>query len=371
MRVVFVLPHAGLAGGTRVVATYASQLQERGHAVTAVSTPPFLPLRHRVRSLLRGEGWPRAPKAERGHLDDVRVRHHILERSRPVTDGDVPDADVVIATWWETAEWVWRLGPSKGAKAYFLQHYEDWGGPAERVDATWRLPMHRIVISRWLERIAREKFGIGDASYVPNGVDPVRFDSPPRRKQAQPTVGFVYADPAWKGCDVALAAVAAARRELPSLRVKVFGSERPAGTHALGKDVEFVHRPPQERIPALYGACDAWLFPSRAEGFGLPLLEAMACRTPVIATPAGAAPELLAEGGGVLLGEPDPVAMADAIVRVCRLPEPEWSALSEAARRVAERHTWDESVRLFEAALEVAIAGEPRRGAVGGPSARR
>jgi hypothetical protein len=57
--------------------------------------------------------------------------------------------------------------------------------------------------------------------------------------------------------------------------------------------------------------------------------------------------------------------MAAAIERICSLSEGEWRALSDRARAVATQHGWDESVRLFEAALEVAI----QRGA--GSSAAR
>jgi len=44
----------------------------------------------------------------------------------------------------------------------------------------------------------------------------------------------------------------------------------------------------------------------------LPILEAMACRTPVIGTPAGPAPELLGAGGGILVRPEDPADMAMA-----------------------------------------------------------
>ena len=57
------------------------------------------------------------------HFDYVGVPVHVLDRYRPVMDCDVPDGDVVIATWWETAEWVVELSSRKGAKAYFIQHY--------------------------------------------------------------------------------------------------------------------------------------------------------------------------------------------------------------------------------------------------------
>ena len=78
----------------------------------------------------------------------------------------------------------------------------------------------------------------------------------------------------------------------------------------------------------------------------------MACGTPVIAAPAGAAPELLAEGGGSLLLGPDPTAMADEIDHIVRMSPEEWRALSGEAREVASRHGWASSVRLFESVLQ-------------------
>lgn len=356
MRIVFVLPHAGISGGIRVVAIYAQLLKQRGHDVVVVSTPAIVPLRSRVKRLLQGDGWTAAGTVSPSHFHGVDVEHHCIDRQRPVVDRDVPDADVVVATWWETAEWVWRLSPRKGAKAYLIQGYEDWCGLPERVDATWRLPMRKIVVSRWLERLGRERFGIEGMSLVPNGVDLVQFDAPVRGKAPIPTVGFLYSTVPWKGCDVAIAAIAQARQRLNSLHVRSFGAISRARAMPLPRGTEFIRIPEQERIRDIYSGCDAWLFSSRAEGFGLPVLEAMACRTPVIAAPAGAAPELLAGGGGILLETSDPVLMADAILRICQLPDAQWRALSAAAREVATRHTWEKSASLFEAALELAIA---------------
>jgi hypothetical protein len=116
-----------------------------------------------------------------------------LRSHRPVTDRDLPDADVVIATWWETAEWVARLAPSKGAKCYFIQHHEvfDWL-PVERVRSTYRLPLHKIVIARWLASLMKNEYGDAHVDLVPNSVDHRQFFAAPRSKQAKPTVGFIY-----------------------------------------------------------------------------------------------------------------------------------------------------------------------------------
>ena len=85
---------------------------------------------------------------------------------------------------------------------------------------------------------------------------------------------------------------------------------RGAGSDRLPAGATHVLRPAQTALPGLYAGCDVWLFGSRRDSFGLPVLEAMACRTPVVAVPIGAAPELLADGGGELLTSADPAAMA-------------------------------------------------------------
>jgi glycosyltransferase involved in cell wall biosynthesis len=359
LRITFVLSHADLSGGVRVVAVYARKLAEGGHTVTVVSRPFRKPtLRERLRVRLKGGVLPSAARTVGSHLDGLTgVTHKLVDGYRPITAADVPDADVVVATWWETAEWVAAFPASKGAKAYFIQHYETHAGlPAERVEATWRLPMHKIVIARWLDEIARHRFNDRRASLVPNAVDRDQFHAPPRDKQPSPTVGVMYSHVPFKGCDIALKAFAVASSTVPGLRLVAFGHRATTETLPLPPGTDYVVQPAQDRIRELYARCDAWLFASRSEGFGLPILEAMACRTPVIATPAGAAPELVGEGGGGTLVPPeDPQAMADAIVRIARLENAAWRSLSDKAYATASRYTWDDATALFEAALRRAM----------------
>src|SRR5215813_219102 len=106
MRITFVSPTLDLSGGAKVVAIYAQRLRRMGHDVSVVAHPSFaMPLRRKLKSLLTGKGWPRAAPRHRSHLDGTDVDLHVLDRSRPVMDRDIPDGNVVIATWWETAEW--------------------------------------------------------------------------------------------------------------------------------------------------------------------------------------------------------------------------------------------------------------------------
>jgi glycosyltransferase involved in cell wall biosynthesis len=366
MRITFVLPHADLSGGVRVAAIYAQGLLRRGHEVVVISTPRHTPsLTDSVRSFLRGRGWPRQASPESSHFDDVEVPHRILECFRPVTDRDVPDADVVVATWWKTAYWVAALDARKGGKAYFIQHDErvmippsDPAGTTQ-VKATWSLPLEKIAVAQWLVDLVRPYAGGGRVWLVGNGVDAGQFHAPPRGKQTTPTVGMLYSRSAYKGCADMLQAFQAARQRVPGLRLVAFGTQSPVTGESFPPDADFHLCPDQRLLAELYARCDAWLFGSRCEGFGLPILEAMACRTPVIGTPAGAAPELLAGGGGILIDPGAPAGMADAIARVAQMSETQWRGMSDAAYRTASGCNWESATDCFEKAL-LAVAQRSR-----------
>lgn len=360
MRITFVCPIADLSGGFRVIATYAKLLRQRGHDVTVMTRPRTKPtLRERLRAFYHRRPLAKSPpKGSPTHMDGTGVPHIVLDRARVPVPSDLPDADIVLATWWETAEWVWDLPPEKGAKVHFIQDYETWGGFVERVDATCRLPMPKITPARWVQTLLAERFGQTDVTCVPNAVDLATFTAPLRGKQPVPTVGFTFTPFKNKGCDIAIEAIRIARESRPDLRVVSFGSQKPPEHLPLPEGTEFHHRAPESKLKDLYGQCDAWLFGTRKEGFGLPILEAMACRTPVIGTPAGAAPELLEAGGGMMVPMEDPKAMADAILRVAAMPEADWRRMSEAGYATANRYTWDDATDRFEAVLKRVLHGK-------------
>src|SRR5688572_12036336 len=231
MRITFVLNHVNLNGGIRVIAIYAERLKQRGHTVTVVSRPRPVPtLKNKVKSLVKGNGWPVDPNTLADHFDDVDVEQRVIESRRPIVDRDVPDADVVIATWWETADWVMNLSPRKGAKAYFVQDFgANAGQPMDKLAATWRLPMHPIVISRYIEDLVKEHTAAGrnacatGMSYVPNSVDLEQFASPPRGKQPKPVIGTIWSQSRFKGADIAIEAARIAKKQLPDLKLIGFG----------------------------------------------------------------------------------------------------------------------------------------------------
>jgi glycosyltransferase involved in cell wall biosynthesis len=356
-----------------VVAIYAERLRLRGHAVAVVSLPLRVPSWSRkVKSALLGRRIPKGPVPEPSYFAGLDVVHHVLERWRPVGNADVPDGDVVVATWWETAEWVRRLSSAKGAKTYFIQNYEAHHGmPKERVDATWRMPLHKIVISQWLLGLARDHFGDAFASHVPNSVDTKQFWAPPRGKQARPTIGLLYSAVECKGVDVSLAAVSMVRKKLLNAGLVTFGAQHVTPSLALPGDSEFHFQPPQSQISDLYAKCDVWLCGSRIEGFHLPPLEAMACRCPVVSTRVGGPMDIVEDGvNGYLLDVDDINGLADRLERVLSMSAEDWRKMSDAACATAHRYTWDDATEAFEQALRLAIERN-QRGQLGAMSADR
>jgi glycosyltransferase involved in cell wall biosynthesis len=364
MRISFIAPPVSLGGGTKVIVVYAQQLMRRGHTVCIISPPPKgLSFAQKLKLWAKGQGWPGDPQARESHLDGSGVDHHLLDRCRPVTDNDVPDADVVIATWWETAEWVNALSPSKGAKVYFIQHHEVFPHlPVERCHASYRLPLHKIVIARWLKEAMRSLYGDDIVDVVPNSVERTQFFAPPRGKQAVPTVGVLYSADPTKGLDISLGALGTLRQCFPDLHVIAFGSGPLRADFLLPEEAEFFFCPPQDEIRGLYARMDVWVTASRSEGFNLPALEAMACRTPVVATRTGWPEEAVKTGrNGVLVDIEDSDALAKGVEWVLSRSDDEWRRLSSEAYATAASGSWEASADMFEKALHHAC----RRAACG------
>lgn len=162
MRITFLCPHLGIAGGVRAILSYAHRLAGRGHEVTVV-----VKARHTLDAWWRNRR-PRAP----GWWPDFGAGIRWVGQFRP---DQLPPGDAVVATAWYTAP-VAAAAPARcGIGCYLIQHYESlYHGPPTEVDATYRLPLRRIVISTWLREVLRDRFGV-EAEVLVTPVDPGLF----------------------------------------------------------------------------------------------------------------------------------------------------------------------------------------------------
>jgi len=136
--------------------------------------------------------------------------------------------------------------------------------------------------------------------------------------------------------------------------------------HTLGLDglVMFTGWVAEEHKPAFYRGATCAVFPSRYEGFGLPVLEALACGTPLVASSAASLPELVGDAGFAL--NPDDVQGMAGAMLACLVDETLAGELRLRGPRQAARFRWTETARQTLAAYrEVAGAGDPGAGREG------
>jgi alpha-1,3-rhamnosyl/mannosyltransferase len=123
--------------------------------------------------------------------------------------------------------------------------------------------------------------------------------------------------------------------------------------------VRFIGDVAQADLPALYSSAACFAFPSLYEGFGLPVLEAMACGTPVVCSNAGSLPEVV--GDAAIQVPPQDVHALAAALMVILQDGRLWTRLHRAGLVRAQAFTWErtarETLRVYEAARSTRCKG--------------
>lgn len=358
LRVVFVLPaypwHP--VGGFRVAYEYANRLVDRGHTVTVVHARAC-PVRRGQRAPApfsarrtagRLKGWLRS-RCTRPALDwhDIDPRVHVLYVPT-LAARHVPAADVVVATSWRTAPFVAGYGAEHGRKFYLIQSHEVWDGTPEAVEATWKLPMRKVVIARWLERTG---VGLGvdadEIRLIPNAIDQDRYRVLQPIATRPKRVAALCHEAESKGARDAVAALQIARTRVPELEAVMFGvSGRPPWVPAW---IDYRHDPDQAELVAdVYNGSSLYLCASRLEGWHLPPAEAMACGCAVVSTDIDGVADYAIDGQTALLAEPsDPEGLGRRMVELL-LDDQRRVELANQGRDFIRRFSWSESTDALE-----------------------
>ena len=159
-----------------------------------------------------------------------------------------------------------------------------------------------------------------------------------------------------KNAEVILAAAPMLLKQFPDLIIAIVNHTNPvyaAKATQLGARVRLLGFVPDEALHALYSAATVVWYPSRYEGFGLPVVEAMACGASVVASNSSSIPEIAGDAA-VLVDPADPRLHAEAIGALLTDPQAR-RQLATAGRMRAQRFTWTacaaELKRHFDAML--------------------
>jgi len=122
--------------------------------------------------------------------------------------------------------------------------------------------------------------------------------------------------------------------------------------YGLGDRVAVLGAVLPERIDELYLASDIFVLASRFEGYGMALAEAIAHGLPVVSTTAGAIPDTVPAGAGLLVPPDNTTALAQALRRLIANPPERRRLATNARAAAAQLPTWQDSARLFAGAIE-------------------
>jgi glycosyltransferase involved in cell wall biosynthesis len=346
-------PAMAAVGGLRIIYEYANRLSRKGWMVTVVhpvrleksdgKLNSFLKLKRNlglIKNKVLGSYLPK-----KWFLIDSKVKMLLIPN---LNEKYIPDADYIVAGPSQCAAFVNDYGLRKGKKCYFIQGFEDWVMPVHDLENTWRMPMKKIVISKWLQNKLEQ---INEPSiYIPNGLDFTSFSSDvPFHKRDPFSILFISHTIDLKGTIYAVNAVKTIKESYPGLTVTAFSIyKKPAYFPTF---IRYHQNPSQQQIRALYNSASIFIAPSLSEGWGLTVCEAMMCGCAVVATDIPGHREFLVNNeNGVFCSPGSADSIAEKIEWLFNNPKTA-NAIALRAPESLKKFDWDSRVALFEQAL--------------------
>jgi glycosyltransferase involved in cell wall biosynthesis len=368
MNICYILPGFSVTppGGVRVVYKHVAYLKKLGHQVTVIhpekpyhysfqiekksaAIPSLSTVHHTRRSLMKSLLKIFIPKSFRFKINLLRLffKYPGLPidcfRLVPELSEDIIplQCNFVVATWWETAFFVNDLKlPVK--KYYFCQGYELWGGDEISVKKSYELPnLHLIAVSKWVH----DKIMVNhnrESTLILNGQ--VHNSLYPKQKQWSTSlrVGYLYRpEMALKGfgCFVNVA------RMLLENNAGIIYIGGIAPPRDAGINYKFWNCGSSQKMRNFYHTIDILVFPSTSEGFGLPIIEAMACGTPVVSTPVGIALDIIKDGENSFMTEGfESNFIFNKLESFRRMNNQQRDAMCNAATKTTDQLAWDKQI---------------------------
>jgi phosphatidyl-myo-inositol alpha-mannosyltransferase len=314
-------------GGERFTRELADGLLERGHAPSLITSHPGAPSRA-VEQGLPVLRLPRPPQQRllrrryEPYLTHVPLSYLALRRGSYDLAHAVSPGDALAAARWgrktgHPAVLSYMGIPDRRGLCEFRWRLEVMVRALKDTDAVVALSRHAaLAFQRWLGYEAR---------VIPPGVD-VRTFHPPAERASEPTVVCsAAAEIPRKNVGLLIEAFALVRRQRPTARMvlsrpKDLAAARRAGVDLEAPGVQWAELDDRAELARAYGEAWVAVLPSVDEAFGLVLVEALACGTPVVGYAHAAIPEVIDRPEiGRLFDRLDPKGLADALLATLEL----------------------------------------------------
>lgn len=351
MKICFLLPGRldRPVGGHKVIYQHANALAAAGHQVFIVNNS-YMPAGKNLffEHLRMANAFQKAirqPRRERScrnwfPLNPSIKEVHVWDFSWQL----VPKADAYVATDATTSPFLKEYPVPVTRKYYFIQGYENWRMNDEQLRATYHIACRKLVISRWLKEIMD---GEGVPSKVtPNGYDSSEFNlTVPLEKKDACRVSMLYHELKSKNSAMGIEALKIVYQQKPELKVSMFGVyEKPED---LPDFIDYYQSPDPVTHNRLNNEAAIFIGTSDMEGWGLTILEAMACGQAVACTGNRGYLEMAVPGENALVSPVgDARAMAANIIRLMSDDATRYR-LATAGLLTASRFTLEQSNYIF------------------------
>jgi len=350
--ITFVLPgHSSTpVGGFKVVYEYANRLVELGHNVVVVNACVIdknkedRNIRKMLIYILRKIGLLGGYRPTKWLFVNPKVE--ILWRYS-LEGGNVPNADIVIATFWKTAEWLKDYAAEKGKKYYLIHDYEHYMSANEaikrRIACTYNMGYSNIVTSP----AGIELLKICEApikAKISNGIDfdiyklLNKIDSVQRNM-----IGFPARTEHFKGTkDIVQALFNIKDKVKDSFKIWAFGPVKISG---LPPWVDFYLCPDNNTIVEMLNKTAIFVLPSHYEGWGLPGAEAMACGAALVTTDNMGIRDYATDKNNSLFAQKEnPDSLAEKVMELINNQELRLRIAKEGNKNI-QSYTWEKATK--------------------------
>lgn len=324
MNIAFLSPHVKVSGGVKVILRLAKELGDRGHKVS-VCVYNYNP----------------------AQLSSFYKTNNLFEFINLEAKNIPEDTELII----NFGDNIIDQKYVKVPRALFLQGF---GTQNPEIELKALLSKYSLIIatSPWLAHLARIS-GHKNIHITPPGIDEIFTP-----KQVAPTylknVGCLYHEHPSKNFPLFPLSIYKLYKKHNKIVNSVLLSSKTVFGISPYEELNFPYtlyiKPAQEVIPYIYSSCFAWVSTSVNEGFGLPILEAMACGCPVLCVPSGGLDHVLIHKENCMIVH-DKVEISDTILMLMKEPELYQKLILEG-RKTAAQFTWDNCVKLFLKAVK-------------------
>lgn len=326
LSIIFLLPGRGVGGGSRAIVEFGNHLLNRGHAVRIFYRKNPLSFREILQS--------RYLRVRYGNHDWLRDFQGPVQGYHKLNSQEFAPDEILISMCAQTTLDSHELPDEHGIKVFHCHgaEMENW----EQMRQAWKLPRYVLVVSSHLIDLFQKEANKEVLGVVPDGVDCDLY-YPALAEEHRDGIGATFRWANTKGPEMAIQVIQELNKRYPDVPKYSFGN---------GRKPDGFERVNYTRLPSVRQACEIysrsliWIMTSRLEGFGMSVLEAMACGCVVVSTDSGGPRDVIEDGvNGYLVPVGDVEAM---IERISHLIDDDKlrSQMSTAAIETAHRFTW-------------------------------